>query len=241
MLLLGCLFVCLFMEKTIEPHRKNSSCVYCGDAPVNHTLFYVISLFGMVVDNHILKVTRYAPDFMKDFVDWLMMSFFEILLFLHLADLSEDINKANTFRSRVVWEEARRRDIEMKQVIMFGRPLDQYRVKIKGKTIYFNSLPIPPKLLSMKKNWDDKFLLKQEFSKQNVPIPEYFSFPIFYPQNIEKIFSKIKKPLIVKPRVGSRGRHTVTNIHTLEQFKSGIDVAKQICSYLVAEGLWAFS
>ncbi len=87
----------------------------------------------------------------------------------------------------------------------------------------------------MRKNWDDKFILKEEFIKNNIPVPHYFSFSIFYPQNVEKIFSKFKTPIIVKPRVGSRGRHTVTNIRTLEEFKAGINIAKQICSYLVAE------
>ncbi len=223
------------MEPKKEPQRKNIACPYCADAPINHALFYYVSLFGMAVDNHILKVSKHAPNFLKDFVDWLMLAFFEILIFFGGAKLSDDIDKAKTFRSRVVWEEARRRGIDMKQVIMFGKPLDHYRAMVGGKKIYFNSLPIPPKLLSMKENWDDKFTLKKVFSKNNIPVPAYVQFAVWYPQNFEKIFSKLQTPIIVKPRIGSRGRHTVTNIHTIEQFKEGINVAKQICSYLVAE------
>lgn len=237
MLLLGCLFTFIMKISKInpEPHREKSSCPYCGDAPINHALFYFVSLISMTLDNHIIRVTRHAPDFLKNFVDWLLFYFFETMIFFKLAELSSDINRAKTFRSRVVWEEGERRGIEMRQLIMFHKPLDQYRARIKGKLFYFNSLPIPPKLLNMTKNWDDKFLLKQEFSKKNIPIPHYFAFPIFYPQNIEQIFSKFKTPIIVKPQIGSRGRHTVTNIHTLGQFQAGIDIAKKICSYLLAE------
>ncbi len=223
------------MEKISEPRRGKSSCVYCGDAPVSHALFYGVSIFEIIFDNHIIKTTRHAPNFVKNFVDWLLLVLFETFLFFNLAKLSDDINEAKTFRSRVIWEEAKSRGIEMKQLQMFNTLLDQYRARINGKLVYFNSLPIPTKFLNMRKNWDDKFLLKTEFSKRNIPVPAYFQFPIFFPQNLENIFSKFEKPIIVKPRVGSRGRHTVTNIHTLDQFRVGVNVAKKLCAYLVAE------
>jgi len=218
-----------------EPQSKKSSCVYCGDAPINHRLFYFSSIPSVLVDNHILKVTKHAPGFLRDFVDWLLKLFFQPLLLFGLAKLSTDINKTKTFRSRVMWEEAIRRGIEMKQLVVFGNPVDQYFVKIRGKTIYFNSLPIPERLLIMSQNWDDKYVLKQEFLKNNIPTPACVQFPVFLSTNLEQIFSKLQKPIIVKPRVGSRGRHTMTNIHTLEEFKEGVDIAKQICAHLVAE------
>ncbi|MFZ2149836.1 MAG: hypothetical protein WAV15_01605 [Minisyncoccia bacterium] len=218
-----------------EPSRKKSPCVYCGDAPINHRLFYFSSLVSMAVDDHIMGVTRHAPDFLKDFVDWLLFSFFNILLFFRLAKLSDDIDSARTFRSRVIWEEARRRGIDMKHLIMFGKTTDMYRAKLRGKSVYFNSLPIPMKDLNMVENWDDKFVLKQEFIKKNIPVPEYVEFSVFSLNKTEQIFSKFKTPIIVKPRVGSRGRHTVTNIRNISEFKAGIGIAKQICAQLVAE------
>ncbi len=223
------------MKKFSEPQREKISCIYCGDAPIHHGFFYFSSLIATTFDNHIVKVTRHAPLFMRDFVDWLLATFFEIFLFFHLATLSDDIEQAKTFRSRVIWEEAKRRGIKIQQLMIWGRSLDQYRIIEKGKVNYFNSLPIPSRFLNMDKNWDDKFMLKKEFAENNIPIPHYLQFPIFIPQNIEQIFSKFAKPIIVKPRMGSRGRHTVTNIHTLEQFRDGINIAKKICAYLVAE------
>lgn len=123
----------------------------------------------------------------------------------------------------------------MKQVIMLGKPLDLYRTRMRGKVIYFDSLPIPPERLIMKNNWDDKFLLKQELSAKDIPVPKYFSFSIFSPTNLEEIFSKFEMPVIVKPRVGSRGRHTVTNIHTLDQFKRGVETVKELCGFVSVE------
>ena len=131
------------MKKFKEPQREKSSCIYCGDAPIHHALFYFVSLISTTFDNHIIKTTRRAPDFMKDFVDWLLTAFFETLLFFRLAELSSDLDQAKTFRSRIIWEEARRRGIKMKQLMLWGRPLDQYRTRRRGKLVYFNSLPIP--------------------------------------------------------------------------------------------------
>jgi cyanophycin synthetase len=223
------------MNKFPEPSSKKSSCVFCGDAPINHNLFYFASIPSVLVDNHVLKVTTHAPIFLRDFVDFLLKLFFEIFLLLRFAKLSTDINKTKTFRSRVIWEEAKKRGIDMKQLIIFGKPVDIYVVKIKGKKLYFNSLPIPERLLKMKENWDDKYVIKQALLKNNIPAPMCVKFPTFLHPNLEQIFSKLQKPIIVKPRVGSRGRHTVTNIYTLEEFKEGVDIAKQICAHLVVE------
>jgi D-alanine-D-alanine ligase-like ATP-grasp enzyme len=78
--------------------------------------------------------------------------------------------------------------------------------------------------------------MKREFWKHNIPVPSFVELPLFLSRRkMEKIFSKINKPLVVKPRVGSRGRHTITNINNLIHFKQGIDIARQICSHLVAE------
>ena len=218
-----------------QPHRKASKCIYCGDSYAPHALYFFSSIPSVLFDTHVIKTTKNAPLFIRNFVDWLFFVFFEVSILLHISKLSDDINKTNTFRSRVVWEEAKRRGIDMKQVIMLGKPLDLYRTRMRGKVIYFDSLPIPGERLIMKNNWDDKFLLKQELSAKDIPVPKYFSFSIFSPTNLEEIFSKFEMPVIVKPRVGSRGRHTVTNIHTLDQFKRGVETVKELCGFVSVE------
>ncbi|MGH7250170.1 MAG: hypothetical protein ACREGC_04285, partial [Minisyncoccia bacterium] len=187
-----------------EPKTKKSKCSYCGDAPVNHTLYYIDSLISVTLDNHITKVARSAPNFLKRFADWLPIFIFKSLVFVKLARLSEDINKARTFRSRVIWEEAQKRGIKMEQLIIFNQPIDYYRAKVAGRSIYFESIPIPKKFLEMKKRWDDKIVLKEEFLKANIPVPFFHKLPLFNLKNAESIFSKFKKPVIVKPQVGSR-------------------------------------
>jgi D-alanine-D-alanine ligase-like ATP-grasp enzyme len=89
----------------------------------------------------------------------------------------------------------------------------------------------------MPKNWDDKIILKEELRKHSIPVPQFFELTFFdlKHKNIEQIFSKLERPVIIKPRVGSRARHTVTNINTLPHFKDALKVASQISAYLVVE------
>lgn len=225
-----------------EPSVKKSpysSCSYCGDAPVNHTLSFLESIVSITIDNQAKKFLKYIPSFIKKFADSTPEFLFRTLASFKLVKFSGDMAKANNFRSKVIWEEAQKRGILMEQVIFLNKPLDYYRAKLKVKDkikhFYFESIPIRPEFLDVSKNWDDKVILKQEFSKYNIPIPVYLELSPFSYKNIEKIFSQLPKPLIVKPRVGSRGRHTITNIYTLEQLRDSISIAGQICSYLVVE------
>ena len=227
-----------------EPHTKKSSCSYCGDAPINHPFSFWESMIAITLDKYAKKFIKYVPFFVKDFADLVPEFLFRTLAFLGFVEFSGDINKANSFRSRIIWEEAKKRGIIMEQVIFRDKPLDFYRamlkIKNKSKNFYFESIPIRPEFLDMDKNWDDKVVLKQEFKKCDIPVPIYFelsffSFLKFKNKNTKEIFDKLPKPIIVKPRVGSRGRHTITNIHTLKQLHEGIDTVLQICPYLIVE------
>lgn len=223
------------MQKESEPAIKKSSCSYCGDAPVHHTFSYFENLISSTLDGSALGLYKYVPRFMESIANYIPVFLFKTFLFLRLARFSSDIKKANTFRSRVIWEEAERRGIKMEQIIFLGKPLDQYRATFKsGKKIYFDSIPIPPRFVKTGPNWDDKVLLKKEFTKLGIPVPQHVQLPLFN-KNIKELFSKFKKPIIVKPKMGSRGRHTVTNINTVEQLLEGIDIVKQISPYIVVE------
>lgn len=229
-----------------EPSVKKSNCSYCGDAPINHRIAFIESVFQIPLDKYAKKYLRYVPFSIKNFADAVPEFLFRTSSFLGFSKFSKDITKANNFRSKIIWEEAKKRGILMEQVIFFGKPLDYYRaflnIKKKKKFFYFESIPVSPELIDISKNWDDKVFMKKEFEKNKIPIPAYFEIPILSflrgkrrDRILEKIFHKLPKPIIVKPRVGSRGRHTVIGVQTLQQFKESIPIGGEICAYLVAE------
>jgi cyanophycin synthetase len=231
-----------------EPKKLNlnkTSCSYCGNAPTSHFFSFAESLIFITLDNHAKKLITHTPSFIKKLADAIPPFLFRTLAFFKLVEFSRDINKAYTFRSKIIWQEAERRGIVMEQIIFLGKPLEYFRSPLpflrKGRKIiknyYFESLPIRPEFLDLRKNWDDKVILKEELMKYDIPVPTFreLSFFSLYRSQVDKVFSKLPHPVIVKPRIGSRGRHTITNIHTLKQLREGIKIARQICSHLVVE------
>ncbi len=218
-----------------EPKVMQAQCSYCGDAPVNHTLSYLESFLAFTVDRRLSALSNHAPKFLKRFADWIPISIFKLLTKIGLAHFSSDIDKACSFRSRIIWEEAQRRGIHMEQLVIGKKPIDWYRTLQNGKYVFFESLPILPEFLDLAQNWDDKIILKKELALHNVPIPQYLEVPFFKQQSLEDIFNSFKKPVIIKPRIGSRARHTITNINTLQHFKEGLRIAGEISSHLVVE------
>lgn len=225
----------------VEPVKIKTDCPYCANAPTNHKMAYFGSILAINVDPVFGFITKLAPRALKNFVDWLPSLFFPVFNLLHIVKFSSDIEKANTFRSKVVWEEANRQGLQMEQVIMFGRPIEYYRARLKnGKRIYFESIPIPTRYLDMVDMWDNKSFLKKVFRKNNIPVPKsaeltLFRGPKHHTKKLQKIFDEFAKPIIVKPRVGSRGRHTTTNIHSFTDFLKAIEVAQIMTPYIIVE------
>lgn len=227
--------VCYYSFMSTNTNNSKNKCQYCGDAFVSHELTYFSCFLGMLLDPSMYFVVDKAPNFLKRFVDWFLGFIFDCLVFFGFATLSSDIEKAKSLRSKVVWQEAKRRGLVVKQLVVMGKPTEAYKVWIRGKGHYFNSLPIPPKMLDNKENWDDKFILKKYLEKAGVPVPKYYETSMFSFVSPKKIFEKFTKPIIVKPRIGSRGRHTTTNINTLEEFKQALDCARQVCPTISIE------
>lgn len=227
--------------ESFEPYIKKSSCSYCGNAPLIHGISFFESIFAVAFDNRAKVFLKYVPRFVKSFADAVPEFLYRTLAIVGMVKFSSDVRKSRTFRSKIIWEEARKRGIVMEQVIFLDSPLDYYRamLNVKGKIryYYFESIPIRPEALDVGMNWDDKVIMKNEFRKHGIPVPAYLGFSIFslFVASKKKIFSKLPKPIIIKPRVGSRGRHTITNINTFEQFEHALEVAGKICAHLIAE------
>jgi len=222
------------MNKTPEPKSKIGECVYCGDSPTNHFFSYVENLALSIPQKHFNIALRYTSHFIVSSLDNARPIIFATLAFFGFAKFKDDIEGVKSFRSRVIWEEALRRGLHMEQVYIYSKPLETYRVSIGGQRQYFFSLPIPPKRLKTVEDWDDKCFLKQELLRHKIPVPKFVSLP-FFNLDTKKYFNLFEKPIIVKPREGSRGRHTTTNIYTSAEFEKAIKIGGIISSNLIME------
>lgn len=215
--------------------KTDKKCSACGTSPVNHKLIFISNF----LDETIGRVDSNFK-FIKSREKWESFSLqvekvlTKILVILGILHFSKDKEKARTGRSKLVWEEAERRGIPMEQFIVFNTPIELYRAKINGKMFHFASLPIPPWLPQSGYDWlDDKFILLEKLSKEGIRAPKTVKISRY--SEAEKAFNKMSKPLILKPRSGSRGRHTTTNINTKEELKRAISVAREITLWSVLQ------
>ncbi|MCF7834102.1 MAG: hypothetical protein K9L98_01965 [Candidatus Pacebacteria bacterium] len=214
--------------------KNKLKCEYCGDAYVNHGFVLFGGYLSALIDPMFQKMNKLLPDCMIRFVDIFLKFLFNIHLFLRVIKLSENVEKANTLRSKVIWEEAIKRGIKMSQVVFMGIYTDNYRAKINGEYVYFDSLPIPDSMNTLRKNWDNKYYFKKHFMTQDLPVPKYFKVSLFKNKR-KQLFDKIDKPFIVKPQEGSRGRHTTTHIYNIEDFEKAYKIARQLSPAIVME------
>ena len=163
---------------------------------------------------------------------------------LKVISRQSDVKKCKVRRAQVLWKEAEKRGIQMQELLLFGKPFDTYIAeKIHPSSpehkvrLIFSGLPRPAGYFNP---WldlmDDKWKFKEKFLKEGLPVPlggSCFSF-----KQAKKIFEKIHptgNSVIVKPRAGSRGRHSTTFVTNLEELKVAFKVAKQLCFWVMVE------
>ncbi len=209
-------------------------CPYCGNNQVPHTITLINDYLALLNKPLEWLGSSRLGQQIERFFSLLGPPLVRLAAAGGMITFNTDSSKAPNGRSQVIWEEAQRRSIPMKQLVFFGKPLDTYIAKLPNRTIVFNSLPVPAKLQTSAIRWmDDKLKLKKKLMAAGIPVARGGAFMNFAP--MLRLFRQIDKPVIVKPAVGSRGRHTTTFIYTEEQLKKAFDIGKQLARSLVME------
>ncbi len=225
------------MDVVSSSKGKKGQCAACNDSPVAHTPLYITSSLEAWLADHSLPRFVTGPVFIRFrnlLADWVLASFVQGALFLRMATLSRDRERACTYRSQVVWEEAVRRGIDMEQLLIFGKPTEIYRARYNGVRIYFQSIPVPDDLVSAQfDRLDDKHYFKKLLHDNGISVSA--AHVVTNVEDARRIFETMTKPVVVKPRIGTRARHTTTNIHTLQEFEAAIALAQVICAYTLIE------
>ena len=161
------------------------------------------------------------------------LPFFRLMVFLGLGHWSEEPDKEDSWRTRCFWEEAKRRGIKMREFHL-GPIRDAFVAEYLGKTIIFDGLPRPGFKESEALNWmDNKGIMKIKFIKEGLPVAK--GGVAFSKRKALRIFESIQKPVITKPNLGSRSRHTTIHINTPEDLLVGFKKAKKLSPLVVIE------
>jgi cyanophycin synthetase len=121
----------------------------------------------------------------------------------------------------------------MQQIVMFSLYTELFRARIRGTWHFFVSLPIPPQRDTVRGWVDDKHILKLHLRVAHVPVP--LSDIASTEHHALAIFGKLNVPVVVKPRLGSRGRHTTTNVRDTSSLLKAFHSARLLCPHVSIE------
>jgi len=219
-------------------------CKDCEPAQEIHWVAYMSVLLGMISEPFFDFMEIFFKNTAEAISSRISFPFYRLMIFLKLGHYSYKPDEKDTWRSKCFWEEAERRGIKMYEFHL-GPIRDIFIAEYKGpprldglveagKKITFSGLPRPEAEESGSLSWmDNKGIMKEKFQKEGIPVARGGTAWTF--GEALKIFNKITKPVITKPNLGSRSRHTMIHLNTPNDLKIGFKKAKKLSPLVVVE------
>ncbi|MFZ5391241.1 MAG: hypothetical protein ACOZAJ_03140 [Patescibacteria group bacterium] len=213
------------------------SCPDCGPAPTPHRLAWLTCLVDWLLKPYI-KFLEKIVDWLRPFVagrfwHWLAHQVMKLTVKIGLAEMVFDLREDHNSRTKALWQEAKRRGIVLKEWRLFKKPTDIMIASQQGYHYVFDGLPRPPGKSSGLDWMDDKAIMREKFKVAGLPIARGGSAVLV--KKALHIFDTLGGPLVVKPRFGSRSRHTFRNIITRSQLVKAFYSAQKLSPWVVIE------
>ncbi len=208
-------------------------CKDCEPAQENHFVAYTSVVLGWIDEPFFDFMEMIFKNTADRLADAASLPFFNLMVFLRLGYYSYKPDNKDTYRTKCFWDEATRRGIKMKEFHL--GPVDNaFVAEFKGKTILFDGLPRPDIKQSAALRWmDNKGIMKKKFQKEGIPVAR--GGTAFTKAGALKIFNSVDKPVITKPNLGSRSRHTMIHIDTPELLMIGFKKARKLSPLVIIE------
>ncbi len=208
-------------------------CKDCEPAQENHFIAYTSVLLGWISQPFFDFMELFFKNTTEKISKGVTMPFLKTMTFLHFGHFVDCADNKDTWRTKCFWDEAKRRGIKMQEFEM-GLVRDIFVAEYKGKKINFDALPRTEEEESEALNWmDDKGIMKKKFLKEGIPVAR--GGVAWTKHQALKIFNNIDKPVITKPNLGSRSRHTTIHIETPEALLLGFKKAKKLSPFVIVE------
>ncbi|KKT01195.1 MAG: hypothetical protein UW07_C0051G0004 [Candidatus Nomurabacteria bacterium GW2011_GWF2_43_8] len=208
-------------------------CKDCEPAQEIHVIAYLSVVLGWLDQPFFDLMELLFKNTAEKISNKITVPFFKTMAFLKLGYFSDQPDDKDTWRTKCFWEEAKQRGIKMREFHL-GPVRDAFIAEYKGKTIIFDGLPRPGVEESAALKWmDNKGIMKEKFLKEGLPVAK--GGVAFTKRKALKIFNALEKPVITKPNLGSRSRHTLIHIDTPEKLVYGFRKAKKLSPLVVIE------
>ncbi len=220
---------------------KKHRCPYCGNNPIPHYLNWYFDSINILTEKIQVGIwDNPLTRFINRYEDDIFLFMIGLLRLCQIVHLGKKPSKYTLSRAKVLWEEAEKRGLEMREVKILDRSVDTYIVRKtipgsrKKHIMLFSGLPRPKTANQASlATLDDKGLFKKTCEKNELPVPKGGVARSY--EEAKKIFDRIEKPVIVKPRLGSRGRHVVTYVRNHDDLREAFRIARQLCLWVIVE------
>ena len=212
--------------------KKNEHyCKDCGGSQVNHTVVYISILMGVLVEPWTNWMGKLIPE---SSFDWMGTGLTKTLTFFRLGKITYEPKKDDSGRAQVLWEEAIKREIYMYEFRLFNIGHDIFVSNFNKDKRFFYVLPRPKIYNPKGLEWmDNKGEMKKHFEAAGIKVAR--GGVTHSIKNALKIFNSLDKPVITKPNLGSRSRHTTTHLSDETEFIKAFKIARQLSPWVMIE------
>jgi len=229
-----------FLVTLIFKSMKKNYCPHCWPSKRKyHCIFhieYYVSGFGRCLDKIVttfLKPIHFLTrkgNFQED-VFW--MFFLELLSLIKIVQFIDKPDESKIYnRSLIFFKEAKRRNIPIQAIKVFGKYVNHFRFIYNKRKYYYEGIPVTM-FQTEEFEMDNKDKCKRLLNNNNLPIAN------------GKMFTNLKGameygltlgfPLVVKPYNASLSHHVTCRIKSQKSLLEAIMLAKQYCPAFIVE------
>jgi len=215
----------------MSEQKNKNYCVDCGGAQVNHHLAYMSIWLSEMIEPWTMWMNNIIPE---NKLEWLGPILTKVLVVIHLGKIEKLPSEKDSLRAKVLWEEAIKRGINMEEFLLFGIGRDIFTSKYNNEMRFFDVLPRTKDYNPKGLEWmDNKNEMKKHFKKAGIPVADGGIASSV--KEALKIFNRLNKPVITKPNLGSRSRHTTTHISDETNLIASYKKAHQLSPWVMIE------
>ncbi len=215
----------------MQNNTKKKYCPDCGGAQVNHKVVYISILLGSIIEPWTNFTSKILPEKYLEYFGFFIV---KILSILGIGKMDDKPNDKDTGRTKVLWGEAKNRGIDMKEFRLFGMGGDIFVSNYKGKRRFFDVIPRPKDYNPEGLEWmDNKNEMKKHFRTEGIPVAS--GDIVRNKKKALKVFRSLNNPVIVKPNLGSRSRHTTIHIKDENALIEAYKKAKMLSPWVMIE------
>lgn len=212
-------------------------CPDCGPATVNHFVAKTTVILGFLIrtmSKPLAKIEDAVVAIVFPRLEPLVPHFFALVAFFRLGRITDKLEDDNIDRTKFMWKAGQKRGIALRQFRILNRPTIIFLAEFGGERIIFEGLPRPKGASRAGLEWmDNKAILKKKFQAGGIPVAK--GGTAMTEKGALKLFHTLTAPVIAKPNLGSRSRHTTTHITNEKELLTAFRKARKLSPWVIIE------